>query len=287
MMALVSRTTARVLGSVAVALLIVWGVLSFYPVIYLLVTSFRIDADILNRPFAVDGPFVLDNYYKVITGSRTSMSVLQYALNSIIVTAGTLALLIFVSALAGYALARGEFRFRAGLQQTILLFLAVPAHVLVVPIYVFFGQLGLRDNLFGVVILYTTLGLPFTILLMRAYFVSFPRELEEAAALDGCSRFGTFWRVVLPVSKVPIASMAIINVGWIWSELFFGLTLLGKTASRTLPLAIAAYRADQMSSESVIGQLFAIMTIAVVPMLIVYLIFQSQIQKGMTAGAIK
>jgi raffinose/stachyose/melibiose transport system permease protein len=286
-MNLTGTATGKILGGIAIVLLVAWGFLSFYPVVYLFVTSFRIDADILNRPFALDGPFELDNYYKVITGSRTSMSVLQYALNSVIVTAATLVLLIFVSSLAGYALARGNFRYRAGVQQAILLFLAVPAHVLVVPIYVFFGQIGMRDNLLGMIMLYTTLGLPFTVLLMRAYFVSFPKELEEAAALDGCSRFGTFWRIVLPVSRGPIASMAIINVGWIWSELFFGLTLLGKTTVRTLPLAIAAYRTDQMSSESVIGQLFAIMTIAVVPMLIVYLVFQSQIQKGMTAGAIK
>lgn len=203
------------------------------------------------------------------------------------VTGGTLLLLIFVSALAGYALARGTFRFRGGVQQVILLFLAVPAHVLVVPIYVFFGQLGLRDSLLGMILLYATLGLPFTVLLMRAYFLSFPPELEEAASLDGCSRFEGFWRIVLPVSKTAIASMAIINLGWVWSELFFGLTLLGRTTSRTLPLAIASYRADQMSSETVIGQLFAIMTIAVVPMLLVYLVFQNQIQKGMTAGAVK
>jgi raffinose/stachyose/melibiose transport system permease protein len=284
---LARSATQRVLNGVAITLLVAWAIFSFYPVVYLLVTSFRIDADILNRPFAMDGPFVLDNYTKVIAGGRTNMSVLRYTLNSIVVTSGTLLLLIFISALAGYALARGNFRFRGWAQQTILLFLAVPAHVIVVPIYVLFGQLGLRDNLFGMILLYTTLGLPFTVLLMRAHFVSLPKELEEAASLDGCSRFGAFWRVMLPVSKTSIASMAIINLGWVWSELFFGLTLLGKTSCRTLPLAIAAYRADQMSSETVIGQLFAIMAIAVVPMLLVYLMFQSQIEKGMTAGAVK
>jgi raffinose/stachyose/melibiose transport system permease protein len=282
-----SASVQKLLFGLAMGFLILWAVISLYPVLYLVITSFRTDAEILNRPFAVDGPFTVDNYWQVITGGRTSMSVMRYLLNSVIVTAGTLTVLLLVSSLAGYALARGNFPLKAHTQQLILLFLAVPVHVLIIPIYTLFGRLGLRDNLLGVIVLYSTIGLPLTILLMRSYFVSFPKEIEEAAAIDGLSKFGTFFRIVLPISKGPIASMAIVNLGWVWSELFFALTLLGKLDTRTIPLAIAAYRPDSMASDSVIGQLFAIMTLSVVPVLIVYLLFQRQIQKGMTAGAVK
>ncbi|MCB1742010.1 MAG: carbohydrate ABC transporter permease [Gammaproteobacteria bacterium] len=269
------------------ALLLLWLVVQVYPIIFLFTTSLKLDPEILSNPFSLPFPPQFSNYGSVIEGGRTNQSIVVYFTNSVIVTAGTLLLLISVSSLAGYALARGKFPGSAATQQLFLLALAVPVHVLLIPIYFFFGQLGLRNSLFGMILLYTTLGLPFTTILMRAYFLSFPKELEEAARIDGCSRFGVFWRVVLPISRGALASMAIINIGWVWSELFFGLTLLDKTSVRTLPLAIAAYKPSSMATQTAVGQLFAIMSLTVLPMLLFYFIFQKQIRKGMTAGAIK
>ncbi|MDB5542003.1 MAG: transporter transrane protein, partial [Devosia sp.] len=213
------RFTGRLL---VVGLLLLWLVVQVYPIVFLFFTSVKTDPQILSTPFALPFPPQLSNYVAVIEGGRTNQSILVYFFNSVVVTGGTLVLLLAVSSLAGYALARGRFPGSAATQQLFLLALAVPVHVLLIPIYFFFGELGLRNNLLGLILLYTTLGLPFTTILMRSYFVSFPRELEEAARIDGCSRFGTFWRVVLPVSRGALASMAIINVGWVWSELFFG-----------------------------------------------------------------
>jgi N-acetylglucosamine transport system permease protein len=276
------------LGRIAVtALLLVWLVIQVYPIIFLFNTSLKSDPEILSAPFAFPFPPQFSNYAAVIGGGRTNQSILVYLFNSVIVTAGTLALLLLVSSLAGYALARGRFPGSAATQQLFLLALAVPVHVLLIPIYFFFGELGLRNNLLGMILLYATLGLPFTTILMRSYFLSFPRELEEAARIDGCSRFGTFWRVVLPVSRGALSSMAIINIGWVWSELFFGLVLLDKLGFRTLPLAIAAYKPSSMAQQTAVGELFAIMSLTVLPMILFYFVFQKQIRKGMTAGAVK
>ena len=278
------RLTGRVL---VVGLLLLWLVVQVYPIVFLFFTSLKTDPQILSTPFAVPFPPQFSNYAAVIEGGRTNQSILVYFFNSVVVTAGTLLLLLTVSSLAGYALARGTFPGSGATQQLFLLALAVPVHVLLIPIYFFFGELGLRNNLLGLILLYTTLGLPFTTILMRSYFVSFPRELEEAARIDGCSRFGTFWRVVLPVSRGALASMAIINVGWVWSELFFGLVLLDKLGVRTLPLAIAAYKPSSMAQQTSVGELFAIMSLTVLPMIVFYFVFQKQIRKGMTAGAVK
>ncbi|WDR01952.1 carbohydrate ABC transporter permease [Devosia algicola] len=276
-----------ILGVIAQILLLVWLFMTMYPIVYLFFTSLKTDSRILNSPFSIPLSPVIENYAAVILGGRTNQSVMIYMMNSFIVTGGALLVLLAASSLAGYALARGKFPGNQAAQQLFLLALAVPAHVLLIPIYFFFGDLGLRNSQIGMILLYATLGLPFTTILMRAYFVSFPKELEEAARLDGCSMFGVFWRVVLPVSRGALASMVIINIGWIWSELFFALALLDKLDVRTLPLAIAAYRPDAMATETVIGELFAIMSLAVLPLLIFYLVFQRQIRKGMTAGAIK
>jgi ABC-type glycerol-3-phosphate transport system permease component len=272
---------------VVTGLLLLWLVIQVYPIVFLFFTSLKSDPEILAAPFAFPFPPQVQNYLAVIEGGRTNQSILVYFFNSVVVTVGTLALLLVVSSLAGYALARGKFPGSAVAQQLFLLALAVPVHVLLIPIYFFFGELGLRNNLFGIILLYTTLGLPFTTILMRAYFVSFPRELEEAARIDGASHLRTFIDIVLPISRGALASMAIINIGWVWSELFFGLVLLDKLGVRTLPLAIAAYKPSSMATQTSVGELFAIMALTVLPLIVFYLIFQKQIRRGMTAGAIK
>jgi ABC-type glycerol-3-phosphate transport system permease component len=278
----------RLTGTLLVtAVLLLWLVIQIYPVIFLFFTSLKADPQILADPFSFPFPPRFENYAAVIEGTRTSQSILVYFFNSVVVTVGTLALLLATSSLAGYALARGRFPGSAATQQLFLIALAVPVHVLLIPIYFFFGELGLRNNLFGMILLYTTTGLPFTTILMRSYFVSFPKTLEEAARIDGASNFRVFISIVLPMSRGALASMAIINIGWVWSELFFGLALLDKLGLRTLPLAIASYKPTSMATQTVVGELFAIMSLTVIPLIIVYLIFQKQIRKGMTAGALK
>lgn len=268
-------------------LLALWLVMTIYPIVYLLFTSLMTDTQILADPFALPWPPVLDNYQSVFAGSRSNQSVLVAIKNSVIVTGGSLLLLIGSASLAGYALARGKFPGNRTTQQIVLLAMAVPAHVLLIPIYFLFSDLGLLNSLIGLILLYATLGLPFTTILMRSYFVSFPREIEEAARLDGCSQFQVFWRIVLPVSRGALATMGIINIGWIWSELFFAIALLGKPETRTLPFVIAAYQPGMFDNESTIGSLFALLAIAVVPMIIIYILFQRQIRSGLTAGAVK
>jgi len=276
-----------VLRALVTVLLLAWLVVQVYPILFLFATSLKFDPEILSAPFALPFPPQFSNYAAVIEGGRTNQSILVYFFNSVVVTGGTLLLLLATSSLAGYGLARGRFPGSAATQQLFMFALAVPVHVLLIPIYFFFGELGLRNNLLGMILLYTTLGLPFTTILMRSYFLSFPREIEEAARIDGCSRLGTFWRIVLPVSRGALASMAIINIGWVWSELFFGLVLLDRVGVRTLPLAIAAYKPSSMAQQTAVGQLFAIMSLTVLPMILFYFVFQKQIRRGMTAGAVK
>lgn len=277
----------RVPGILVTILLIFWAIVQVYPILYMLITSVKTDKQILNAPFALPEPLLLDNYAIVWQGDRVAQPFSTFFVNSFVITFGSLAILLFVAGLAGYSLARGRFPGNAATQQGFLLTLAVPVHVLIIPMYFFMGDLGLRNSHIGMMLVYATLGLPFTIILMRAYFLSFPRELEESALLDGCSRFGAFIRVVVPVSRGAIASMAIINISWIWSELLFALVLLDQQGVRTLPLAVAGYRPAAMTSESVLGQQFAIMTLTALPLFVFYFLFQQQIRKGMTAGALR
>ena len=277
----------RVLKVGLFGLLVFWLLIEIYPILFLFFTSFKTDPQILNTPFAPPTSLALDNYIGVWAGERNNQPFAVFFRNSVIVTSGTLLLLLIVASLAGYALARGRFLGSEAVQQGFFLSLAVPAHVLLIPIFFFMEHLGLRNNLVGLILMYTTLGLPFTALLMRSYFLSFPRELEEAAMLDGCSRLGTFLRVVVPVSRGAMASMAIVNITWVWSELFFALVLLNRMDVRTLPMAIASYSPQMFANESTIAGQFAAMALATIPMIVLYFLFQRQITKGMTMGAFR
>jgi len=282
-----SSILRRAPGILVTVLLIFWAIVQLYPILYMFMTSVKTDKQILNAPFALPDPLKLENYILVWQGDRVAQPFSTFFLNSSIITLGSLAILLFVAVLAGYSLACGGFPGNAATQQGFLLTLAVPVHVLIIPMYFFMGDLGLRNSHIGLMLVYATLGLPFTIILLRAYFLGFPRELEESALLDGCSRFGAFIRVVAPVSRGAIASMAIINISWIWSELLFALVLLDQQGVRTLPLAVAGYRPASMTSESVLGQQFAIMSLTALPLFVFYFLFQQQIRKGMTAGALR
>ena len=162
--------------------------------------------------------------------------------------------------------------------------LAIPIHATLIPVFHFLGSLGLRNNYFGLICVYTAFWLPFTITIMVAYFESFPRELEEAGRIDGCTDLGAFWHIVLPVSRGALASIAIINVVGIWSELLFAYVLMNKPEVRTLPVGIVSFRGQY---EVAWNMIFAGLSIATIPTLLFFLVFQRQITKGMTMGAIK
>ncbi len=277
----------RVLKIVMIVVLVAWLLVEVYPVVFLFFTSLKTDAEILKEPFSIPRRPNLVNYFYVWFGGRAGQPFVIFVRNSFMVTSGTLLLLLAVASLAGYALARGHFPGSAVVQEAFLLSLAVPAHVLLIPVFFLMQAFGLSNNLSGMILMYTTMGLPFTVLLTRAYFLSFPVELEEAALIDGCSRLGTFWRVVVPVSRNAMMSMAIVNVSWVWSELFFALVLLNRMEARTLPLAVLAYQPQMMTGDVILGPQFAVMAITVMPLVVFYFLFQRQITKGMTMGAFR
>jgi ABC-type glycerol-3-phosphate transport system permease component len=270
-----------------VVLLILWSIIELYPILFMFNTSLKLDPAILNEPFSLGIPPSFESYARVWEGDQTGQPFLSYFLNSANILSGTIILLLATSTLAGYALARGRFPGSPIVQQGFLLSLAVPAHALLIPLYFFLGNLGLRNNPMGMILIYTTLGLPLSVVLARAYFLSFPVELEEQALIDGCSRFGAFLRVVVPMSTSILATIAILNVSWVWSELFFAQAFLSDTDTQTLPIAIASYRPAQMQASAAISQHFAIMALTTLPLIVFYFLFQQNIRKGMAAGALR
>jgi ABC-type glycerol-3-phosphate transport system permease component len=179
-------------------------------------------------------------------------------------------LVVTVSAPAGYAFAKFRFRFATFL--FLLFVLTMQAPVPVIPLYVMLVRLRMTDSYLGLILPMVAGGLPLAIFIFRAYFLSIPRELEEAAVVDGCTRWGAFRRVVLPLSSPAIATISILQFLGAWNEYFLALILIRSPERRTIPLAIQVFFYSFGRSEWT--QVFAALTIASLPMIIIYILLQ-------------
>jgi ABC-type glycerol-3-phosphate transport system permease component len=266
------------------AFLIGWAVVQLFPILFMFLQSLKTNDEIVRDLWGLPATPHLENYAVAWSGGKLGVPIGRYFFNSVVVTSGTLLLLMITGALAGYALARFRFPGEWLAHRSLIWALAVPVHALLIPVFQFMGTLNLRNSYVGLIGVYTAFWLPFTILVMRAYFVSFPHEIEEAARIDGCSDLGTFFRVVLPVSRGALASLSIVNIVGIWSELLFAFVLMNKENSKTLTVGMLAFKGQYSVEWSTV---FAGLSIASIPTLLFFLIFQRQITKGMTMGAVR
>lgn len=265
-------------------ILVVWTLLVFFPIIYMFFSSVKTERDIIsNSPWSIPEEFRFENYIEAWGSGSANLG--NYFLNSVIVTVVTIILVIVIATLAGYALSRYPFFGNKFLYGLMFVFIAVPLHALLVPIFVFMQDLGLTNSLMGIILVYTAFQLPFSIIIMRSYFESVPKAIEDSARIDGCNELQVFYLIAVPVAKGAIATIVIVNMVNIWSELLFSSVLLTNPESRTLPVGIMNLAGGMYSSSQ--GLLFASLCISTLPMLIIYFIFQKQIQKGMTVGAVK
>jgi ABC-type glycerol-3-phosphate transport system permease component len=283
---------ARVGGGVgrwlAACLLFGYAVWVALPMLWVAGSSLKGDAAIFTAPFALPGAgeeaWRWDNYARAWREARLS----EYFLNSVVVTAAAVTLITVLGAMAAYALARFAAPWRRWVFGLFVVGLTLPAQLAVIPLFFQMRALGLLDSLPGLVLVYTANGLPFAVFVLAGFFRALPRELYEAAVVDGCSEAGAFWRVWLPLARPGLATVAIFQFIGVWKEYFFAFMLLNGAdgGARTLPLGLAnlaitaQYRGDQ-------GPLFAGLVLTTLPILAVYLWLQRQIVAGVTAGAVK
>lgn len=258
-----------------------------FPMIWVAYSSLKPDAAIFQNAFAVPSLDELhgENYVHAWREARFG----DYFFNSVFVTATSVALIVMLGAMAAYALAR--FYHPAG-RAVFWLFLAglmIPAQLAVIPLFFELRQIGLLNSRAGLILVYTANGLPFAIFILAGFFRALPRSLYEAAVIDGCGEFTAFWRVLLPLARPGLVTVAIFQFIGVWKEYFFAFMLVGGDldgGARTLPLGLAnlsitsQYRSDY-------GMLFAGLVLVTLPILALYLLLQRQIIKGVAAGALK
>jgi ABC-type glycerol-3-phosphate transport system permease component len=257
------------------------------PMVWVAYSSLKSDAEIFGHPFALPaaGELHFDNYTRAWREAHFG----EYFLNSVVVTGAAVALIVALGATAAYALARFYHPLGRAVFWLFLAGLMIPTQLAIVPLFFELRALGLLNSRLGLILVYTANGLPFAIFILAGFFRSLPRALYEAAVIDGCGEFAAFWRVLLPLARPGLVTVAIFQFIAVWKEYFFAFMLLGGDTTgeaRTLPLGLAnlsitaEYRTDY-------GMLFAGLVLVTAPILLVYLRLQRQIVKGVAAGALK
>jgi multiple sugar transport system permease protein len=263
------------------------------PFAWLVLTSFMSEREAMAVPphwvperptLANYGTFAGPAGTRSIVGSRAAENTVPGILNSLVAATGTAALNLALGILAGYSFARLRFPGRAALLLVYLGSRMVPGIALIVPLYLVIKNVGLLDNLLALVVTYLTFTLPFTIWLLKAYFQSIPRELEEAALVDGCTWLRMVTRVLLPASAPGLVAAAMFAFMTAWNDYLFAVILTSSMAAKTVPVVVAGFATDVTTERTLMA---AGGVLAVIPPLVLAFVFQRLIVQGLVAGAVK
>ncbi len=263
------------------ALIAVFLFITLSPLIWVLSTSLKPNTEAISFPpkLLPEVP-TIENYLFVLTDPALARSLV----NSFIISIGSTALSVAVSSLAGYAFARFEFKGKNVIMSVILGLFMIPIVINIIPLYTMLANFGLLNSLVALMLTFQILIIPLNILLMKSYFETIPKELEEAALIDGCSRLGVLRRVTMPLSMPGFAIAAVLSFRFSWNEFILPVVLANRSDSLVFQVAlyqfISLYRIDW-------GYLSAGITLSLIPVLVLMLTFQKQMIKGLTLGAIR
>ncbi|WP_256756646.1 carbohydrate ABC transporter permease [Cohnella sp. WQ 127256] len=265
-------------------ILILWGISVLYPLLWTLLDALKDNEQFFrNAPWALpDFPLIWENFSYVWNKYHFD----TYFMNSLIITAGSTGLGLILSAMTAYVLARYKFRGSGALFLLYISSMMIPFVLALIPLFFLLNSMDLINTKIGLIFVYASSVLAFGIFVLVGFFKSLPKELEEAAIVDGASYYGTFFRVMLPLSQPGLITIAIVNILNIWNEYIVGTILINDPSQYTLPVEIGVMQAE-MQYRTEWGPLFAALMITIVPVLIIYIFFQRQIASGITAGAVK
>jgi multiple sugar transport system permease protein len=274
------RARRRAAHAAIYTILVAVTAIMLFPVAWMLTVSVRPNVEVMKIPPQwIPTVFTLAPYAKVLGSTRY----LRTFLNSYVIALVVTAFSLFIGALAAYALAR--FRFKG--QRAVIMFLIItqmfPLVLLCIPYFRLVVQLGLYDTLTALIVVYTTFTLPFCILMLRSYFAQIPKDMEEAAMVDGCSRLGAIARTLLPMSFPALVGAGLYTFLLAWNEFLFAVVLIESWGKRVITIAIYSLLAEFVTEWSM---MMAFSVLASAPLVIAFIFLQRYMVRGMTAGAI-
>lgn len=264
----------------AQALLILACSLVVVPIVFVFLGSFKSVPEFFSNPFGLPKTLQVANYTKAWVEADVSITLI----NSVIVTGFAVMVSTLLSCLASYSIARFKYAGRSAVRLLFVGGLVVPVQLIMLPLFISFRDLDLLGSLWPLMITYSTFALPLGVLVLVGFFQALPREITEAATIDGASHLQIFARVVLPLSRPAIFTVVILNGVWIWNDFFVALVLATRPDAHTLPLGILDFFGVYLTEW---GLIFASVVISAVPVIVLYLLMTRQFIAGLTAGSVK
>lgn len=261
-------------------------ILSFFlliillPIIGLIFSAFKTDAEVVNGPLSLPSQLRVDSFVNAWTTGRFNL----FFRNSVIVTSVVVVVSVFLSTLTGYAFGLLPVPGRKILFPLLLLGYMVPFEAVIIPLYHFMDRINLTDTYWALILPQIGLSVSFGTLWMTSFFSSAPRELVDAAAIDGCNRWQTLWKILWPLARPAVLTLVVLIFMWTWNEFLLALVMVQNETMRTLPVGLAFFQGRYSAN---IPLLAAGALIVAGPILLVYIVFQRYFIRGMLGGAIK
>ncbi|MHC1770291.1 MAG: carbohydrate ABC transporter permease [Flexilinea sp.] len=263
------------------AILIFWSLVQIFPIYWMFTFSLKDNSEIFgNNMIGLPRQWLWSNYEAALTVGNMA----RYFLNSLIVTGGTILLTTIAALMATYALTRLVWKGQKTINNIFMLGLMVPIHAAILPVRLILRDLHMTNSYQALIVPYSAFALSMAIMIASSFIVTIPRELEDAACLDGCSVYGIFWHVIMPMMKPCLSTIAIFIFLQAWNELMFALIFISDSSYRTLSVGIQNLAGSYTTDWGPIG---AALVIATFPTLLVYIFMSSKIQESMVAGSIK
>ncbi|MBW5445737.1 ABC transporter permease subunit [Cohnella sp. CFH 77786] len=275
-------SNARVrIGTAAIYAILGIGAMAYiYPLLWLLLNSLKETPQIFENPWSLPSRWMWSNYPNAWTTGQVS----TYLFNSVLMTAATLTVVLLLSAMAAFSLTKLRWKASKWTLLYVLIGFMVPVHATLIPLFVNFTKLHLVDSQFGLILIYIAFGLPSAILVLCGFLTAIPNEMMEAAVMDGCSMYGVFWRIVLPISSSALMTVTILSFVGVWNELLLALIFLTDQGKFTLPVGLTRF-SDLYTTDY--APMFAAVMIATIPTIVLFAVFNKRVLAGMAEGAIK
>lgn len=259
-----------------------WSFFTIFVIAWVVIASFKTNAEIFRDVFSLPKVWQFSNYAKAWNAANFAL----FFRNSLIVTFSSVVLILAVSAPAAYVLSRMEFRGRGAITTIFIAGMGIPVMLLLIPLFVIVTRMGIVNTLPGLILIYVTVAIPFTVYILTGFFASLPKELEEAGVIDGCTDFAVFWRIMLPLASPGMITAAIFNGISVWNEYLLVLVFVGDSEKRTLSLGLYSLQNAMQYTGDWVG-LFAGVCIVMVPTIILFIVLSERMISGITMGAVK
>lgn len=272
-----------ILVGIQYTLIVCWVLITIIVFGWVFLSSFKANSEIFINIWGLPERWMFINYKNAWTNGHMN----HYVGNTVIIVGASLTVAMVLGTCTAYVISRySHIKWTRWVSVSFILGMSIPGQIIIVPLYLRFSQLHLLNTYIGIILIYITILLPFTIFVLTGFFRSLPRDMEEAAQIDGCTRFQVFYKIFLPMSKPGLVTVLTMNLFTLWNEYFYSMMLISD--ERIMPLSAGLYNLknqQQMSMDW--ASIFAGVVIMLVPTVIIFFILQKHITKGVTDGAIK